>query len=85
MKLSILQQKMAGHEFTVAEIILNPWTRDDNIIQLCLMTQWCDNTFGPPCSVWGLSHSQLGRWYYNNSRLWFRDPTDATMFAMRWA
>lgn len=47
------------------------------------MENWCKATFGdtPEDGVW----TPGARWYVNNSKFWFRDLSDATMFVLRWS
>jgi hypothetical protein len=47
------------------------------------MEVWCTRTFGKTSldGVWTPGR----RWYMNNSKFWFRDQRDLTMFILRWA
>jgi hypothetical protein len=47
------------------------------------MMQWMVDAFGPSAvdGVW----TPKMRWYANNSKFWFRDPKDLTMFILRWS
>jgi len=47
------------------------------------MLTWCVDTFGPAPKdgVWTPS----SRWYANNTRFWFKEEADRTMFILRWS
>ena len=47
------------------------------------MTAWMVKTFGPSAEdgVW----TPNMRWYANNSKFWFREEKDLTMFILRWS
>ena len=47
------------------------------------MEVWCTDVFGKTSidGVWTPGR----RWYMNNSKFWFRDQKDLTMFILRWA
>jgi hypothetical protein len=47
------------------------------------MMAWMIQTFGPTAhdGVWTPSM----RWYANNSKFWFRNEKDLTMFILRWS
>lgn len=47
------------------------------------MTEWMTDTFGPTAvdGVW----TPNMRWYANNSKFWFRNPKDLTLFILRWS
>ena len=47
------------------------------------MELWCKKTFGdtPKDGVWTPS----SRWYMNNSKFWFKEKADRTMFILRWS
>jgi hypothetical protein len=56
----------------------NPWIE---------LHQWCTEMFGTEGSeMWGISPAPkpASRWYINNSKFWFRDEADASMFLLRW-
>jgi hypothetical protein len=42
---------------------------------------WANIAYGEPATIW---NNECGRWYMNNSKFWFRDPADRTMFVLRW-
>ena len=48
-----------------------------------IMVEWCVTTFGPTPEdgVW----TPDARWYVNNSKFWFKDPADITMFLLKWS
>ena len=47
------------------------------------MMDWMVSTFGPSAEdgVW----TPNMRWYANNSKFWFREEKDLTMFILRWS
>ena len=47
------------------------------------MMDWMVKTFGPTAhdGVWTPNQ----RWYANNSKFWFRNEADRTMFILRWS
>ena len=51
------------------------------------MEKWCTETFGDPSSVWNAfkESDQLGRWYMNDRRFWFRNERDRNWFIMKWS
>ena len=46
------------------------------------LEQWCTEAFGPVSSLWDL---KLGTWYMNDAQIMFRNESDRTLFALRWA
>lgn len=52
------------------------------------MEVWCTRTFGETSSIWqetkNLTPEPNKRWYMNNSKFWFRNQADLTMFVMKW-
>jgi hypothetical protein len=49
------------------------------------METWCLKTFGPSDDVWDFKTVNVGRWYKNDRKFWFRNERDRTMFIMRWS
>ena len=51
------------------------------------MSAWCTETFGPTTgSIWSdKAPNPSERWYENNSKFWFKDPADLTLFLLKWA
>jgi len=47
------------------------------------MMDWMINTFGPTAhdGVW----TPKMRWYANNSKFWFREEKDLTLFILKWS
>jgi hypothetical protein len=43
---------------------------------------WCETSYGPTPKdgVW----TPGARWYMNNSKFWFRNESDRTMFVIKW-
>ena len=53
------------------------------------MEDWCVKVFGNIIgSIWadplGMGNPDK-RWFMNNSKFWFRDEKDVTMFLLRWS
>lgn len=50
------------------------------------MEVWCIKTFGPSSEVWHLRNNdyELGRWYKNDRKFWFRNERDRDWFIIRW-
>ena len=46
------------------------------------IAEWANHTYGPTSEdgVW----TPNMRWYFNNSKFWFRDESDLAMFILRW-
>jgi hypothetical protein len=51
------------------------------------MMTWCVETFGPTAPIWGDTKTpiQHHRWYANNSKFWFKNEEDLTLFLLRWS
>ncbi len=49
------------------------------------METWCIKTFGSSTDVWDFKMDNVGRWYCNDRKFWFRNERDRTMFIMRWS
>jgi hypothetical protein len=74
-KFEFSERAVHGETYSVVEPIGHiPWEE---------MTQWCNETLGPTADdgVWTANV----RWYVNNSKFWFRDERDRTMFVLKWA
>lgn len=49
------------------------------------MSAWCIETFGPSTgSIWADIQTPSERWYANNSKFWFREEADLTLFLLKW-
>ena len=55
------------------------------------MQTWCTSTFGEAAEVWEFKSTneqfmwpEVGRWYANNRKFWFRIEADRTMFILKW-
>jgi hypothetical protein len=55
------------------------------------MQVWCTSTFGEAAEVWELKSTdeqfmwpEVGRWYANNRKFWFRNEADRTLFVLKW-
>jgi hypothetical protein len=52
------------------------------------MEDWCVQTMGLAGSLWansGLTPKLNYRWYMNDSKFWFREQSDLTMFILKWS
>jgi hypothetical protein len=51
------------------------------------MMEWTTEHFGKCGSVWkdNLAPAVNHRWYANDSKFWFRNEEDLTMFVLRWS
>jgi hypothetical protein len=49
------------------------------------METWCIKTFGPSDDVWDFKTVNVGRWYKNDRKFWFRNERDRTLFILRWS
>lgn len=51
------------------------------------MEDWCKQAFGNPAEVWEAQDfmwPEVGRWYMNNRKFWFRNEKDRDWFIIRW-
>jgi hypothetical protein len=49
------------------------------------MEVWCLKTFGPSDDVWDFKTCNVGRWYANDRKFWFRNEQDRTLFILKWS
>jgi hypothetical protein len=49
------------------------------------MEVWCLKTFGPSDDVWDFKTCNVGRWYKNDRKFWFRNQKDRDWFVLRWS
>ncbi len=82
-ELILQENRFAGARYYTVEPIGGNWMD---------MEVWCLKTFGPSADVWDIKTSdeqfiwpELGRWYKNDRKFWFRNEKDRTMFIMRWS
>jgi len=59
------------------------WTQYGDNVHWDEMITWCVRAFGPTPKdgVW----TPNSRWYANNTRLWFKNEADRTMFILRFS
>lgn len=69
--------KVFGCRFYTVEPVGGRWSQ---------MEEWCTRTFGPVSDAWHIKENnyQVGRWYVNDRRFWFRNEQDQMMFVMKW-
>ena len=51
------------------------------------MEKWARVVYGDPAEIWEASNfmwPDVGRWYMNDRKFWFRDEKDRTMFILKW-
>ena len=82
-ELMLGEDRFAGARYYTVEPIGGNWMD---------MEVWCIKTFGPSAEVWDIKSSdtefmwpEVGRWYKNNRKFWFRNERDRTMFILRWS
>jgi hypothetical protein len=49
------------------------------------METWCIKTFGSSTDVWDFKMDNVGRWYANDRKFWFRNEQDRTLFILKWS
>jgi hypothetical protein len=72
-ELKTMEGRIHGAVYHVVEPIGGNWRE---------MELWCTKSFGPISNVWD---EELGRWYANDRKFWFRKERDRTLFIMRWS
>lgn len=77
------ESKFSGARYYTVEPVGGNWVE---------MEAWCIESFGPSAEVWDIKTSEeqfiwpeLGRWYKNNRKFWFRNERDRTLFIMKWS
>lgn len=78
----LTEGRFAGARFYCVEPVGGSWMD---------MEVWCIKTFGPSAEVWELKQSneefmwpELGRWYKNDRKFWFRNERDRDWFIIKW-
>lgn len=81
-ELRLDERRVAGAKYYTVEPIGGAWHE---------MEAWCLQTFGEAAEVWDIKSSdesfiwpELGRWYKNNRKFWFRNVKDRDWFVIRW-
>lgn len=72
-ELKTMEGRIHGAVYHLVEPIGGNWRE---------MELWCEQSFGPISNVWD---EELGRWYSNDRKFWFRNERDSTLFIMRWS
>ena len=49
------------------------------------METWCIKTFGSSIDVWDFKMDNVGRWYANDRKFWFRNQKDRDWFILKWS
>ena len=81
MTITILSKIWKGTKYHCVHIQLMYWL--DATHTWSEMQEWCKELFGPQGDPWQ-EHSGA-RWYYNDSKFWFREERDRTLFMLRWS
>ena len=81
-ELQLGESTVYGARFYTVEPIGGNWIE---------MERWCKKVFGDAADVWDSKNPdnqfmwpEVGRWYMNNRKFWFRNERDRTMFILRW-
>lgn len=72
MTIKLSEARIHGARYYTVEPIFANWGE---------LETWAFDTYGKPSSVWDL---ELGRWYLNDRRFWFKEQSDVTAFVLRW-
>lgn len=75
MTLLLEESKIHGARYYTIKPVFGDWTT---------LEHWAVDTYGPPASIW-LDGGECKRWYMNDSRFWFREQEDVTVFMLRWS
>ena len=67
------EYKLHGARYYTVRPVLYSWIE---------MEEWARSKYGEPSTIW---EPECGRWYMNNSKFWFRNESDLTMFLLKWA
>jgi len=51
------------------------------------METWCLDTFGSASNIWDMQNNnyEVGRWYMNDRKFWFRNERDRNWFTIKWS
>jgi hypothetical protein len=84
-ELELLEGRIYGARYYTVKPIFNLYesmTRGNVRPNWDDLTKWCEQTFGPQDleGVWVPGC----RWYANNSKFWFRNEIDRTVFVLKW-
>lgn len=82
--LELGQGRVSGSRYYTVKPIINWWDRGYSTSNPWRdMATWCTDTYGPTPKdgIW----TPNARWYCNNSKFWFRNEEDQTMFILRWS
>lgn len=81
MTLTTLSATWCGTDYYCVSIQIVYWV--DPTHTWSEMQAWCLDLFGPQGDPCGDESS--ARWYYNDSKFWFREERDRTLFMLRWS
>jgi len=80
--LHVEEHQHSGVKYFTVQPYCQIWNYDRTVVLWKDIETWCHRTYGPKGNAW---YGGAERWYVNNSRIWFRDEKDLTMFVMRWS
>ena len=66
------ESQLHGAQYHIVQPIFANWKE---------LESWAIETYGESSDIW---ETNCGRWYYNDSRLWFRNEEDVSMFVLKW-
>lgn len=72
MSLILGEAKIHGARYYTVQPVFGNWQE---------LEDWAVKTYGEPSIIW---YDHCGRWYMNNSKIWFRNESDRTLFLLRW-
>jgi len=83
MELGLNEGRISGKRYYTVKLIFNEYSFSDTATTWRDVMDWCNKTFGtqPQDGIW----TPGARWYTNNSKFWFRDEQDLTVFMLRWS
>lgn len=84
--LEISQGTVYGSRYQTAKPVWDSNVQMGNNATWDEMIEWCVETFGPTAPIWGEKAPNVNmRWYANNSKFWFKNEADLTLFMLRWS
>jgi len=84
MELELSQGRVYGSRYYTVKPVINWWDRGYSTSNPWRdMVKWCIDTFGPTPIDGVFTPSK--QWYVNDSKFWFLNESDRTMFVLRWS
>lgn len=81
-QLTTLTKTWKGVEYYCVDVEMNDPDASNSLTTWIAMQRWCINLLGPQGDPW---EDSLPRWYFNNSKFWFREERARTLFILRWS